>query len=177
MEMLRNKRVSAASQKANGQVAPRAYEFGAQETFVIGVLNEGPIAFDPFYDGIHYHCDISRPGDKPHWNVFPWTVAREVFGLATDEAGNPITDAGGYVLRATQPANDREDEGLFSERLSSLCPKRFVNQDGSYPFDKALGLPGHYDDDPVFKDWFTNKLKFRLKKIPRQMSAEEFLRI
>lgn len=174
METLRTSRRSSS---AGADQKPNLPEFGPQDTFVIGVLNEGPISFDPFYNGIHYRCDISRPGEKPYWNVFPWAVARQVFGLAVDEQGNPLCDSGGYVKRAFEPESDQEDEGLFVERLSGLCPKRFVNQDGSYPYDKTSGLPGHYTDDLDFKDWFTNKLKFRMKKIPRQMSAEEFLRI
>jgi hypothetical protein len=160
----------------NMRSAPEQTMIGAGDTFVVGVLNAGPIRYDPFYSGQHYKCEVSKPGEKPYWNVFPWLVARQLFGLAQDTEGQPVVDENGFVKRAYEPEGD-EDEGLFYERLGGLCPKRFVNQDGSFPYDKNSGIPGHYDDDQEFKNWFTSKLKFRLKRIPRQMTAEEFMRI
>ena len=128
----------------------------------IGVLNEGP--FEPvfFYNGKSYTYEVSKPGNsKPSFTVVPYEVAHFHWAIDIDEAGN--------ITRSTKIRNG-EKESWLNNRISCLCPKKNVSKNP----EKEV-----YTDDPEWKDWFLNKIHFRIKRLPNrmQMSAEEFSRI
>ena len=135
----------------------------------IGVINfgRGPKSktdtlIEPtwFWDGKPYTYEVSTPGEKQKVTVVPYEVARHHWAIEID----PVT---GALQRATTPRGD-EDESLFADRLSGLCPKKFVKP--------IADIPGHYTDDPEYVDWYTNGVTLKMKQISHRMTAEEFMR-
>ena len=125
----------------------------------VGVINEGPFEPTWFYDHKGYFYPISKTGDKPKITVVPYHVAYFHWAVELDAHGN--------LQRATEIRGD-EDESWFDDRLGSLCPKEFVVP--------LVGQPGHYTDSKAFLDWYTNRVKFKMKRISQTMTMEEFAR-
>lgn len=143
------------------------------EDFYIGIINEGTgpnvkseALIEPTYlwDNKPYIYKVTVPGAKPVYNVVPLVVANEHFAVKVDEHG--------HLMRDTIP--DQSGESTFTRNLAKLCPKVPLRDEEGKVVRDMNGRVAQYIDDPKFKDWYSNGVKFKLKKIPRTMSAEEF---
>ena len=149
----------------------------------VGVINNGvgpnipwpirkggrPILMEPtwLYGGKPYTYIVSKPGDKPVFNIVPLEVAYFHWAVELD----PVS---GELRRSKWPKEDDEDS-WFDNRLSGLCPKIEVLRYPEDTFD-ATHNPRYRTNDPAFEDWYTNGVTFKMKKISTRMTAEEFMR-
>jgi hypothetical protein len=145
------------------------------EDIRIGVINEGDSPrWDAtfFWDGkpIRYRTKQAGQKDQPI-TVIPLHIAYEHWAVTLDDAGR--------LVRATERKAD-EKESQFERKLAGLCPKVFMptkDYEGNIMKDQGGRILGSYVNDPAYEDWFTNKVKFKMKKIPVVTTAEEWSRI
>jgi hypothetical protein len=126
----------------------------------IAVINLGPYEPTWFYDHKAYFYPISPEGGKQRITVVPYHVAYFHWAVELDQHDQ--------LVRAVTVRGD-DDESWFADRLGSLCPKEFVTPN--------IGQPGHYTDNKLWIDWYTNRVKFKMKRIPQTMSMEEFAKV
>jgi len=141
----------------------------------IGVENHGDSpAWDAtfFWDGKPIVFRVRRPDEKTQpITVIPPHIAYEFFAVEIREDGK--------MARATERKPD-EKESQFERKLGGLAPKVFLPQ-RDYTGEIMKGQDGRtlgsYGDDPAYVDWFTNKVKFKLKRIPVVTTAEEWAKL
>jgi hypothetical protein len=130
----------------------------------VGIVNEGPYEPTWFYDGKAYHYRVSTPemirAKKPLIRWVPLKIAYEHWAVELAKDGT--------LVRATQ-VKERDDESQLDNRLAGICPKRFYPQkdaEDNIIKDQSGRSLGAYEDDRDFKNWFLNKIHFRLKRMP-----------
>ena len=136
----------------------------ANDEIRIGVINSGPYEPTWFYDGKAYQYKVSSPeqirAKKPLIRWVSLSIAYEHWAVELGE--------GGKLVRATA-VRERDEESQLENRLAGICPKRFYSQkdaEGNVVRDQQGRSVGAYEDDRDFKDWFMNRIQFRLKRIP-----------
>lgn len=136
----------------------------SQDDVRIGVINEGPYEPTWFYDGKAYQYRVSTPemikAKKPLVRWVPLPIAYEHWAVQVSADGK---------LERASDVKDRDEESQLENRLAGICPKRFYPQkdaEGRVMVDQNGRTLGAYDDDREFKNWFLNKIHFRLKRMP-----------
>lgn len=129
----------------------------------VGVINEGPYEPTWFYDSKPYQYRVSTPemikAKKPIVRWIPLNIAYEHWAVQLAPDGK---------LERAHDVKERDGESQIANRLAGLCPKLFYPQkdaEGGIIKDPQGRTLGAYDDDRVHKDWFLNKVHFRLKRI------------
>lgn len=131
--------------------------------------NNGDASF--FWDGRKIDYKAPRANQKsPPVTIVPFHIAYEHWAITIDDQGR--------LVRATEKKPD-ERESQFERRLTGICPKVFIPQkdyEGNVMRDEQGRTMGNYDIHPEWADWFTNKIRFKAKRIPQSMTLEEFER-
>lgn len=140
----------------------------------IGVINEGDSPrWDAtfFWDGKPISYRVQRQGEKTPMTVIPLHIAYEHWAVTINGDGR--------LVRATE-VSDGEKESQFERRLGGLAPKVFLpskDYEGNIMKDQQGRILGSFVDDPAYVDWFTNKVKFKMKRIPVVTTAEDWAKI
>jgi hypothetical protein len=129
----------------------------------IGVINEGPFQPTWFYDGKAYEYRVSTPemlkAKKPIIRWVPLKIAYEHWAVQLTSDGK---------LERAHDVKERDGESQMANRLAGLLPKKFYSSrdaEGNIIKDPQGRTLGAYDDDREFKDWFLNRVHFRMKRI------------
>jgi hypothetical protein len=130
----------------------------------VGIINEGPYEPTWFYDSKPYQYRVSTPemlrAKKPLIRWVPLQIAYEHWAVQLSPNGK---------LERARDVKERDEESQWDNRLAGICPKRFYPQkdaEGNSIRDPSGRSLGAYDDDREFKDWFENRVHFRLKRMP-----------
>lgn len=141
----------------------------------IGVINEGESPrWDAtfFWDGKPIEYRVRRPDEKAvPMTVVPLHIAYEHWAVTINKEGR--------LVRATDIL-EGEKESQFDRRIGGLAPKVFMpskDYEGNIMKDQQGRILGSFVDDPSYVDWFTNKVHFKMKKIPVVTTAEEWSKI
>lgn len=134
------------------------------DDYRVGVVNEGPYEPQWAYDSKVYHYRASTPemmqAKKPIVRWIPLTIAYEHWAVQIN--GN------GKLERATD-VKGKDPESQFSHRVSVVCKKQFYpekDSEGTIIRGANGAMLGSYSDDQAMKEWFTNKVHFRLRRMP-----------
>jgi len=134
------------------------------EDIRVGVVNEGPFEPTWFYDSKPYEYRVSSAelikAKRPIIRWIPLAIAYEHWAVQLSKDGR--------LERATD-IKERNEESQLEHRLGGLCPKVFYAQkdsEGVIIRGANGAMLGSYDDDREYKNWFLNKVHFRLKRVP-----------
>jgi hypothetical protein len=133
------------------------------EDIRVGVINEGPYEPTWFYDSKPYQYRVSTPemikAKRPLVRWVPLTIAYEHWAVELRD---------GKLERANR-VKERDEESQLENRLAGVCPKEFYphkDAEGQAIRNEAGRSLGSYEDDRAYKNWFLNKVHFRLKRMP-----------